>query len=45
MKLADTIQGFKEIVAGKHDGIPEQAFHMVGTIDDELAKAKKLAAS
>ena len=45
VKLADTIQGFKEIVAGKHDGIPEQAFHMVGTIDDVLAKAKKLAAS
>ncbi|HZR84825.1 MAG TPA: F0F1 ATP synthase subunit beta [Candidatus Binatia bacterium] len=44
VKLADTIQGFKEIVAGKHDNIPEQAFHMVGTIDDALAKAKKLAA-
>ncbi|MFM8409429.1 MAG: F0F1 ATP synthase subunit beta, partial [Alphaproteobacteria bacterium] len=44
VKLADTIQGFKEIVAGKHDAIPEQAFHMVGTIDDVLAKAKKLAA-
>jgi F-type H+-transporting ATPase subunit beta len=45
VKLPDTIQGFKEIVAGKHDNIPEQAFHMVGTIDDVLAKAKKLAAA
>ncbi len=44
VKLADTIQGFKEIVSGKHDSIPEQAFYMVGTIDDVLAKAKKLAA-
>ena len=44
VKLSDTIQGFKEIVAGKHDAIPEQAFYMVGTIDDALAKAKKLAA-
>jgi F-type H+-transporting ATPase subunit beta len=45
VKLADTIKGFKEIVAGKHDNIPEQAFHMVGTIEDVLAKAKKLAAA
>jgi F-type H+-transporting ATPase subunit beta len=44
VKLADTIQGFKEIVSGKHDDIPEQAFYMVGTIDDMLAKAQKLAA-
>jgi F-type H+-transporting ATPase subunit beta len=44
VKLADTIQGFKEVAAGKHDDIPEQAFYMVGTIDDVLAKAKRLAA-
>jgi len=44
VKLADTIQGFKELVSGKHDGIPEQAFYMVGTIDDALAAAKRLAA-
>src|ERR1022692_1961932 len=33
VKLADTIRGFQEIVAGKHDGLPEQAFYMQGTID------------
>ena len=44
VKLADTIRGFKEIVEGKHDNIPEQAFYMVGTIEDVLEKAKKLAA-
>jgi F-type H+-transporting ATPase subunit beta len=42
VKLADTIKAFKEVVAGKHDDIPEQAFYMVGTIDDVLAKAEKL---
>jgi F-type H+-transporting ATPase subunit beta len=44
VKLADTIKAFKEVVAGKHDDIPEQAFYMVGTIDDVLAKADKLRA-
>ena len=34
--IADTIRGFKEIVEGKHDGVPEQAFYMVGTIDEVL---------
>jgi F-type H+/Na+-transporting ATPase subunit beta len=43
VKLADTIQGFKEIVEGKHDDLPEQAFYMVGTIQDAVAKAQKLA--
>jgi F-type H+-transporting ATPase subunit beta len=43
VKLADTIRGFKEIVEGKHDGIPEQAFYMVGTIEEVLEKAEKLA--
>ena len=43
VKLKDTIRGFKELVEGKHDEIPEQAFYMVGTIDDVLAKAEKLA--
>ncbi|HOK41172.1 MAG TPA: F0F1 ATP synthase subunit beta [bacterium] len=42
VKLADTIQGFKEIVEGKHDNIPEQAFYLTGNIDDVLEKAKKL---
>lgn len=42
VKLQDTIKGFKEIVEGKHDDIPEQAFYMVGTIEEALEKAKKL---
>ena len=37
--LADTIKGFKEICEGKHDSIPEQAFYMVGKIEDVIAKA------
>jgi F-type H+-transporting ATPase subunit beta len=44
VKLADTIRGFKEIVEGKHDDLPEQAFYMVGTIEEAVEKAKKLAA-
>ena len=40
--LEDTIKGFKEIIEGKYDHIPEQAFYMVGTIEDVLAKAKKM---
>jgi F-type H+-transporting ATPase subunit beta len=38
--IADTIRGFKEIVEGKHDEIPEQDFYMAGTIDEVLAKFK-----
>jgi F-type H+-transporting ATPase subunit beta len=44
VKLADTIKGFKEIAEGKHDAIPEQAFYMVGTIEEALEKAKQLTA-
>jgi F-type H+-transporting ATPase subunit beta len=44
VKLEDTIKGFSEIAAGKHDDIPEQAFYMVGTIEEAIEKAKKLAA-
>jgi F-type H+-transporting ATPase subunit beta len=40
--IDETIRGFKEIVEGKHDGLPEQAFYLVGTIDDAIAKAKTL---
>jgi F-type H+-transporting ATPase subunit beta len=40
--IADTIRGFKEIVEGKHDGVPEQAFHMMGTIEDVLERAQAL---
>ncbi len=42
VKLADTIRGFKEIVEGKHDDLPEQAFFMVGTIEDAIAKALEI---
>ena len=42
VKLEDTIKGFKEILEGKHDDVPEQAFYMVGTIEDVLAKAEKM---
>jgi F-type H+/Na+-transporting ATPase subunit beta len=40
--LADTIKGFKEIVEGKHDALPEQAFYMMGTIEDAQEKARSL---
>ncbi|MFN2448137.1 MAG: F0F1 ATP synthase subunit beta [Vicinamibacterales bacterium] len=40
--IADTIKGFKEIVDGKHDGVPEQAFYLQGTIDDVLENAKSM---
>jgi len=43
VKLADTIQGFKEIVEGKHDELPESAFYMVGGIDEAIDNAKKMA--
>jgi len=42
--LSDTIKGFRDIVAGKYDNIPEQAFYMVGNIDTVLAKADVIAA-
>jgi F-type H+/Na+-transporting ATPase subunit beta len=45
VKLEDTIKGFKEIVDGKHDDIPEQAFYLVGTIEEALEKAEKLRTS
>lgn len=41
VKLEDTIRGFKEIIEGKHDDVPEQAFYMVGTIEEALEKAKE----
>jgi F-type H+-transporting ATPase subunit beta len=44
VKLEDTIRGFKEIVEGKHDDIPEQAFYMVGTLEEALEKAERLKA-
>jgi len=44
VSLADTIKGFKGIVAGEYDDLPESAFYMVGTIEEAVEKAKKLAA-
>ena len=45
VQLEDTIKGFKGIVNGDYDHLPEQAFYMVGTIEEAVAKAKKLAES
>jgi F-type H+-transporting ATPase subunit beta len=42
VKVADTVKSFKEIVDGKHDELPEQAFYMVGDIGEAMDKAKKL---
>ena len=42
VKLEDTIRGFREIVDGKHDDLPEQAFYMVGTIEEVIEKAKTI---
>ncbi len=44
VKIDDTIRGFKEICDGKHDDLPEQAFYMVGTIEEAAEKAQKMAA-
>ena len=43
--IAETIRGFKEIIEGKHDALPEQAFYMVGTIDEVVESAKKMASA
>ena len=43
VKLADTIRGFKEIIEGKHDDLPEQAFYMKGGIEEVVAAAKEMA--
>ena len=40
--LRETVRGFKEILEGRHDDLPENAFYMVGTIDEAVAKAEKL---
>ena len=45
VKVADTVRSFKEIIAGKYDDIPEQAFYMKGAIEEVLAEAEKLKAS
>ena len=45
VNLQETVKGFKEILDGKHDDIPEQAFKMVGTIEEALENAEKLKAT
>jgi F-type H+-transporting ATPase subunit beta len=42
VKLEDTIKGFQEIIAGKHDELPEQAFYMVGAIEMAVEAGKQL---
>ncbi len=42
VKLEETIKGFKEIIAGRHDNLPESAFYLVGTIEEAVEKAKTL---
>ena len=42
VSLADTVRGFREVVEGKHDDLPEQAFYMVGGIEEAVEKAKRL---
>ena len=44
VNLEDTIKGFKGLVAGDYDDLPEAAFYMVGTMEEAVAKAKKMAA-
>jgi F-type H+-transporting ATPase subunit beta len=44
VKLKDTVRGFREILDGKHDRLPEQAFYMVGTIEEAVEKGERLAA-
>ena len=45
MKLADTIKGFKGIINGDYDYLPENAFYMVGTIEEAIEQGKKLQAA
>ena len=42
MPVKETVRGFKEILEGKYDDLPEQAFYMVGTIDEVVEQARKL---
>jgi F-type H+-transporting ATPase subunit beta len=44
VELKDTIRGFKEILSGKHDDLPEQAFYMVGTIEEAIENAQQMSA-
>jgi F-type H+-transporting ATPase subunit beta len=44
VRVAETIRSFREILEGKHDDLPEQAFYMVGTIEEARAKSEKMKA-
>ena len=45
VQIADTIKGFRAIVDGKHDDLPEQAFYMVGTIEEAVEKGRSMKAA
>ena len=45
VKIEDSVRDFKEIVDGKHDDLPEDAFYLVGTLDEAREKAEKMAAA
>jgi F-type H+-transporting ATPase subunit beta len=45
VKLEDTIRGFREIIEGQHDELPEQAFYMVGPIEGAVGRAEQMAGS
>ena len=45
MRVEDTVKGFKAICEGKYDNLPEQAFYMVGTIEEVEERAKKMGSS
>jgi len=45
VKLEDTVAGFAEILDGKHDDLPEQAFYMVGTIEEAVQRGREEAAA
>jgi F-type H+-transporting ATPase subunit beta len=42
VKIEDTVRGFREILEGKHDDLPEQAFYMVGTIEEAVEAAERM---
>ena len=42
VSVTETVRGFQEILDGKHDDLPEQAFYMVGTIDEAVEKGKQI---
>ena len=43
MTVTETVEGFKQILEGQHDDLPEQAFYMCGNIDDAIEKGRQLA--